>query len=99
MYSRCDYGQECGQIRVRENDMWSGIDQITWSNHVVGAEKRISFLPLQVLYCNLEKRICQVVSQLICCALFATRRSDTTSLTQYTASGMQVLKITFSPPK
>ena len=23
MYSGCDYGQECGQIRVRENDMWS----------------------------------------------------------------------------
>ena len=72
--------------------MWSDIDQITWSSYVVGAENHTPFLPQQVLYCNLEKRICQVVSQLICCALFATRRSDTTSLTQYTASVIAVCK-------
>ena len=78
---------------TRSNEiMWSGTEQIAWSNHVVGAENHTPFLPLQVLYCNLEKRICQVVSQFICCALFATRRSDTTSLTQYTASVIAVCK-------
>ena len=41
--------------------MWSGTDQITWSNYVVEAENHTSFLPPQVLYCNLEKRICQVI--------------------------------------
>ena len=66
--------------------------RLTWSNYVVGVENHTPFLPQQVLYCNLEKRICQVVSQLICCALFATRRSDTTSLTQYTASVIAVCK-------
>ena len=45
---------------IRSNEsMWSGTGQITWSNHVVGVEKHIPFLPPQVLYCNLEKRICQ----------------------------------------
>ena len=39
--------------------MWSGADQITWSIYVVEAENNISFLSPQVLYCNLEKRICQ----------------------------------------
>ena len=41
--------------------MWSGTGQITWSNHVVGVEKHIPFLPPQVLYCNLESQLCQVL--------------------------------------
>ena len=72
--------------------MWSDADQIIWSNYVVGGENSASFIPPQVLYCNLEKRICQVILQLICCALFATRRSDATSLTQYAASVIAVCK-------
>ena len=39
--------------------MWSGTDQITWSNHVVGAENHTQFLPQQVLYCNSSSSRCQ----------------------------------------
>ena len=64
-------------------------------NHMVKlcgrSRENTSFLPPQVLYCKLEKRICQVISQLIC-TLFATRRSYATSLTQYTASVIAVCK-------
>ena len=42
-------------------NMWSGTDQITWSKYVVGAENRTAFLSPQVLYCNLELRLCQVL--------------------------------------
>ena len=66
------------------------------SNHMVklcGRSRELaSFLTQQVLYCNLEKRICQVILRIICCTLFATRRSDATSLTQYTASVIAVCK-------
>ena len=39
--------------------MWSKIDQITWSNYVVGAENCISFLLPRVLYCNSSSSGCQ----------------------------------------
>ena len=39
--------------------MWSEIDQITWSNYVVGAEKSTPFLLSQVLYCNSYLSGCQ----------------------------------------
>ena len=39
--------------------MWSGTDQITWSNYVVGVENHTSFLPPQVLYCNSSSSGCQ----------------------------------------
>ena len=55
--------------------MLSGIDQITWSNHVVGAEKHTLFLPPQVLYCNLEKQICQVLFAICLLLVGRTRRA------------------------
>lgn len=39
--------------------MWSGTDQITWSNNAVGAENYTPFLPPQVLYCNSYSSGCQ----------------------------------------
>ena len=45
---------------ARSNEsMWSGADQITWSNYVVGAENNTSFLLPQVLYCNSYSNDCQ----------------------------------------
>ena len=41
------------------NIMWSGTDQITWSNYVVEAENNTPFLPPQVLYCNSSSSGCQ----------------------------------------
>ena len=40
--------------------MWSGTDQITWSNHVVGAENNTPFFSLKVFYCNSVILKCQV---------------------------------------
>ena len=39
--------------------MWSGADQIAWSNYVVGEENHTPFLPPQVLYCNSSSSGCQ----------------------------------------
>ena len=39
--------------------MWSGAEQITWSNYVVGAENCTSSHPQQVLYCNSSSSGCQ----------------------------------------
>ena len=41
------------------NIMWSGTDQITWSNYVVEAENNTPFLLSQVLYCNSCDGLCQ----------------------------------------
>ena len=51
----------CGQVQIKLHGqiMWSGIDQITWSNYVVGAENNTPFLPPQVLYCNSSSSGCQ----------------------------------------
>ena len=44
--------------------MWSGTDQITWSIHVVRAEKHTPFLPPQVLYCNSCEWFCQAIFEI-----------------------------------
>ena len=53
-----NYHMWSAQKKISET-MWSEIDQITWSNSVVGAENSTPFLPLQVLYCNSSSIGCQ----------------------------------------
>ena len=53
-----NYHMWSAQQKISET-MWSGADQITWSNYVVGEENCISFLLPRVLYCNSSSSGCQ----------------------------------------
>ena len=65
----------CGQLWKGTTTMWSGTDQIAWSNYVVGVENHTSFLPPQVLYCNSCEGLCQGLFAICLLLVGRTRRA------------------------
>lgn len=51
----------CGLSDKKQRNYVVSANRITWSSDVVEVENHIPFLPPQVLYCNLESRLCQVL--------------------------------------